>query len=402
MRASLLSFLFVQPIQRFQNIPNPGKGKNIELLMAGAASSFRKTAQGLFFSVVFVKEGNVLCAVLPYCFLNCILFGLVTWGEQSGIFYVSFSPNGHGLMTLLVSFLVISKVNLAYDRFKEARRSVGDAFLRLRELCQLVANMAEAAKVTAGEDDQPELERIEAWKSTSVEKVMELLDATSTVIQSKKLARQLAFNKLDNDGVNTKVLSEDYDDPIAIVQILRLHLYMVNDSLQLLERVQLITKLAEFLTDYRLCLQLASTPLPFCLVQMGRVFLCIWTFTMPLVLRQGPFSDVWSAMVFLFFLTYGFIGLELAAMALASPFGDGPNDIGVTALRDAVYDGIERDLVITQTSSAGKCNSWAKATNPRLRFSNQKNADSSNSATNAAIDEQIEQVVSSSSYYHLP
>ena len=107
-------------------------------------------------------------------------------------------------------------------------------------------------------------------------------------------------------------------------------------------------------------------------------------------------------MVFLFFLTYGFIGLELAAMALASPFGDGPNDIGVTALRDAVYDGIERDLVITQTSSAGKCNRWAKATNPRLRFSNQKNADSSNSATNAAIDEQIEQVVSSSSYYHLP
>lgn len=365
--------------------------------MTGTASSFRKTAQGLFSSVVFVKEGNVLCAVLPYCFLNCTLFGFVTWGEQSGLFYVSFSPTGHGLMTLLVSFLVISKVNLAYDRYREARRCVGDAFLRLRELCQLVANMTEAAKVAAGEDDQPDLERIEEWKSASVDKVIELLDATSTVIQSKKLARHLAFNE-----AKSNVVGQDFEDPMTIVQNLRLHLYMVNNNFQLLERVQLITKLAEFLTDYRLCLQLASTPLPFSLVQMGRVFLCIWTFTMPLVLRQGPFSDVWSAMVFLFFLTYGFIGLELAAMALASPFGDGSNDIGVSALRDAAYDGIERDLVITQASPARKNNCWAKTTNPRSRFSKHKNITSSNSVTSAAVDEQVEQVVSTSSYYHLP
>ena len=365
--------------------------------MTGTASSFRKTAQGLFSSVVFVKEGNVLCAVLPYCFLNCILFGFVTWGEQSGLFYVSFSPTGHGLMTLLVSFLVISKVNLAYDRYREARRAVGDAFLRLRELCQLVANMAEAAKVSAGVDNQSELERIEGWKSVSVDKVIELLDATNTVIQSKKLARQLAFNEFDKNGVKSKVVGQDFEDPMTIVQTLRLHLYMVNDNFQLLERVQLITKLAEFLSDYRMCLQLASTPLPFSLVQMGRVFLCIWTFTMPLVLRQGPFSDVWSAMVFLFFLTYGFIGLELAAMALASPFGDGSNDIGVSALRDAAYDGIERDLAVTQASSAGK-----KTGNHRSRFSKQKYVNSSNSVTSAAVDAQVEQVISTSNYYHLP
>jgi hypothetical protein len=40
-------------------------------------------------------------------------------------------------MTLLVSFLVTSKVNLACERFREARRCVmGNAFLRLRELAQ--------------------------------------------------------------------------------------------------------------------------------------------------------------------------------------------------------------------------------------------------------------------------
>ena len=370
--------------------------------MTGTAGSFRRTAQGLFLSVLFVKEGNVLCAVLPYCFLNCTLFGCVTWGEQSGLFRVSFSPNGHGLMTLLVSFLVISKVNLAYDRFREARRSVGDAFLRLRELCQLVATMAEAAKREAGADDNQELEKIEAWKDASVDKVMELLDATYTVIQSKRLARQLARNEMSDDGATSKVVGKDFEDPMMIVQTLRLHLYMVNDNFQLLERVQLITKLGEFVSDYRQCLQLASTPLPFCLVQMGRVFLCIWTFSMPLVLREGPFSDMWSAMVFLFFLTYGFIGLELVAMSLAAPFGDGPSDIRVTALRDAVFDGIERDLAITHAAAVSMSNSWATNINRRSRFSQQKNPTSTSSVAMGTDGAQGGNVAFSSNYLHLP
>ena len=39
-------------------------------------------------------------------------------------------------------------------------------------------------------------------------------------------------------------------------------------------------------------------------------------------------------MVFLFFLTYGFIGLELVAMKLVEPFGDGRHDVQVTNIRD--------------------------------------------------------------------
>jgi len=363
-----------------------------------AAQSFRNAAKGLFSSVLFVKEGNVLFAVLPYCVLNCALFAIVAWGEQSGIFHVSFSPNGHGLMTLLVSFLVISKVNLAYDRFREARRSVGDGYLRLRELCQLVHTTAEAAKAEAGQDDKLEQESIETWKTTCIDRIMDLLDKTNIVIQSKENARQLARNEVRDDGVATKIVGKDFEDPLTMVQALRLHLYLVNDNFQLLERVTLINKLGEFVSDYRLCLQLASTPLPFGLVQMGRVFLCLWTFTMPLVLLQGPFSDMWSAMIFLFFLTYGFIGLELVAMNLASPFGDGPNDIRVSALRDAVFDGIERDMAVSHTIGIELNNRTMG--NRRSRFSQQKNA--SSNATVARAENDHDNLISSSSYYHLP
>ena len=41
---------------------------------------------------------------------------------------------------------------------------------------------------------------------------------------------------------------------------------------------------------------------------------------MPLVLRS-PFGDASAAMLFLFFLTYGFIGLEVVGLQMMSPFG---------------------------------------------------------------------------------
>ena len=76
-------------------------------------------------------------------------------------------------------------------------------------------------------------------------------------------------------------------DPLEMMQIIRYHLYIsaTKYEVQLLEQLKFIDKLRGFVSDYRELLDLASTPLPYSLVQMGRAFLSIWTFTMPLVLR---------------------------------------------------------------------------------------------------------------------
>ena len=49
---------------------------------------------------------------------------------------IAFSPSGHGLMTLIVSFLVINKVNLAFGRYMDCRHAIGHALAALRELNQ--------------------------------------------------------------------------------------------------------------------------------------------------------------------------------------------------------------------------------------------------------------------------
>lgn len=337
--------------------------------MSSSVSSFRGGAKNLF-SIVFERDGNVFFSVLPYCVVNISLLGAVTLLEQYDI-HLSFSPTGHGLMTLLVSFLVISKVNLTYERFRVARHAVGSAFLRLRELNQMMIILLEANNSGTGSDvsDRAATEkRKEAWKSTGAEKIVVLLEATKRVLQSPHLARFLARNdgELAEKGAETVNL---IDDPMEIVQDLRFHLYLAaeDQNIQLLERVQLLTKLGEYVSDYRQLLDLASTPLPFSLIQMGRAFLFLWTFSMPLVLREGPFSDVLSAGIFLFFLTYGFVGLELVAMQLATPFGDSPNDVRVTALCAATVAGLERDLRIRREPTTE-----ASVHQRRMRYASQK------------------------------
>jgi predicted membrane chloride channel (bestrophin family) len=76
-----------------------------------------------------------------------------------------------------------------------------------------------------------------------------------------------------------------------------------------------------FANSYATLVELASTPLPFPLSQMARTFLFLWTFSIPFVLR-GVVDEAVIAMTFVFFLTYGFVGLELVAMKLMHPFGE--------------------------------------------------------------------------------
>jgi predicted membrane chloride channel (bestrophin family) len=46
--------------------------------------------------------------------------------------------NGHNLMTLLISYLVVAKINLSYERYMKSRHAIGVATCTVRELCQLV------------------------------------------------------------------------------------------------------------------------------------------------------------------------------------------------------------------------------------------------------------------------
>jgi predicted membrane chloride channel (bestrophin family) len=64
---------------------------------------------------------------------------------------------------------------------------------------------------------------------------------------------------------------------------------------------------------------------------MTRTFLFIWVFTLPFVL-SNDIDNVYDLVFVIFFLTYGFLGIELISIEMDDPYGDDPNDFDVVSL----------------------------------------------------------------------
>jgi predicted membrane chloride channel (bestrophin family) len=147
---------------------------------------------------------------------------------------------------------------------------------------------------------------------------MDLIDCTIRVIRDEHQACYLARNC----DATLECTNAD-DDPMLHVHALRLHLYRdvrIQKVADNFTRFKLLDVLDDFTQQYRSLLKLASTPLPFPMIQMARTFLFLWTFSIPFVLR-GVINEIYVGMIFVFFLTYGFIGLEIVSMKLMFPFG---------------------------------------------------------------------------------
>ena len=153
--------------------------------------------------------------------------------------------------------------------------------------------------------------------------VLNLLRCTLLVLRDEGLAARLAQSDGRKGGRGKEgggVGDYDYDnDPARAALFLRLHVYVTSDSafrsyyplsddpddpppLHILEKSKMMDLITTYTASYVNLLKLASTPLPFPLVQMGRTFLFLWTFTIPFAL-VGIVSELFSVLIFVFFLT---------------------------------------------------------------------------------------------------
>jgi len=81
---------------------------------------------------------------------------------------IAFSPTGHGLMTLIISFLVVSKVNMSYDRYMGARDAIGNAVTSLREMTQTVLVYTQYRNSKLAKEWAREVRLVTEWSTSSV------------------------------------------------------------------------------------------------------------------------------------------------------------------------------------------------------------------------------------------
>jgi len=242
---------------------------------------------------------------------------------------ISILPQGHALMSILIAYLGVSKVNQAYDRYMSCRIEFGRAMYSLRELNQYCITMTEGDLTQAAFRWRKELKRT----------ILQLIQSIVTMVKNSRHAQHLA----------TGVDKDQEGDPFELINYLRSHMYngckaLPEANLQVLELGKMLDVLHEFTQSYRELVRLASTPIPFALVQMGRTFMFIWVLSLPLVLSGEDFNDMLSVFIFVVLLTYGFLGLEVVSMILSNPFGDeAKSALDVKNMAKATVAGIGND-----------------------------------------------------------
>lgn len=194
------------------------------------------------FAIVFRYVGTVWPLVLPYCIFNTFLLSALAILKQYTSISLSILPQGHALMSLLIAYLGVSKVNLAYERYMGAQSFAVHAFLILRELHQL------SIMLTEKYDGKETVE----WRDETKQRIIHLIHKTVATLRNERHAKALTRKNASSsthsqmENANTS----EIDDPMVLSHALRSHFYHGSkvirrggdnpSGLELLERLKLV------------------------------------------------------------------------------------------------------------------------------------------------------------------
>ncbi|KAL3914786.1 MAG: hypothetical protein SGILL_005955 [Bacillariaceae sp.] len=129
------------------------------------------------------------------------------------------------------------------------------------------------------------------------------------------------FRKLTH-GRRSRI-DENFRAPITFMHVLRSvimeHPQYLGYKMAVNEYRDLLDFVSKFDDNFHGFRVLVFTPYPFPLVQMTRAFLFFWVYTLPLVLLVD--YRLWSSLLIVVLVTFGFVGIEYVSMALDDPFG---------------------------------------------------------------------------------
>ena len=332
------------------------------------------------FKVIFSYAGTVWPYVLPMCIINSIITVALYYLIELDIVNLKLDQAAHKVMGVMVSFLVVSRTNTAYSRFWEARTIFGAALSDMSELSILAMSFTNADKS----------ENADKWRRLMLDRIVKLIEATIFVLMDPDLTNYLLHNTSkvicqDNAAVHLPsstvtamtlhTFSRPTDhfvhekevnaDPMVIVSYLHGAIALQSDLLQdplIIHKEMRMHQLAlNYLANYQELAKFSATPYPFPIAQMTRIFLCIWLFSLPLALVN---SDPIPTTITIFFITFGFFGLEFVSMELDDPFGLDSNDIAMEKLSRRAIQGMERRL---NPISKGDSNSSSLLQSPPIQ-----------------------------------
>lgn len=305
--------------------------------------------------VLFQMYGSAFPQVLPFVLCNMVWTLAVEYLKTNGVVDLTFhSSVGHSFMGLLVSFLIVSRSQISYNRFMTFRNLLAKQYCMCRQLAQFTM-------VYTFQTQTPEARQ---WRQEVCFRTIVLLRVTmdallwSSTERGKWGDEYFKFQEMDVEAGERESVSEHFfrfrqlshgrrsnvDEifraPITFCHLLKqtimTHPEYLGYKLAVNEYRDLLFFVASFQEAFHGFRVLVFTPYPFPLVQMTRAFLFFWVYTLPLVLLKD--YRLWSSLLIVLLVSFGFIGIEYVSMALDDPFGDDTNDVDEHGMALLTYE----------------------------------------------------------------
>ena len=289
--------------------------------------------------------------MLPYCIVNTLLTLLLLYLLSIDI-DLTVSEWGHEFMSVLASFLLITKFNLTLGVYYEMQSNllkIGRATRQIAMLACCLTKQQQNQKAAA------------VWRSEVAFRALVLLSATSTMLTKVNdldaweapgvsieelgplvlLDPNMSYEKHELSQIPRNINPRQYEAGHSLPSDLNLRVptmlaHQLCQTVALMPQLdsmqvkQLTDQVELFLEGFHGIRVYLNIPLPFSMIQMARIFLVLYVFTMPFAILSADLKLADAQVVLLvFIMTYGFMGLEIVSTNLDDPFGSDPSDLPV-------------------------------------------------------------------------
>jgi putative membrane protein len=227
---------------------------------------------------------------------------------------------GFATIGMLLSFLLVFRVNISYARYWESRGHIGSAVKCCRDLASQTCTFVEG-------DDSDSVSR-----RANIARLIRLsFSALAHEIHSKGANKWEPWARENSQkgellsGEAKKVLV--FKRPtLLLIQWLRSALMDCNASgiLQSQLLAQMDQNISNLIVAFNGCTKIVSTPIPFAFSQMSKMFILLFTTLIGFGLAK-VLGKVTPAMTSI--IGFAFFGLDALASQMSNPFGDDQNDL---------------------------------------------------------------------------
>lgn len=272
-------------------------------------------------------KSDTLRLLFPLIILIGIYAALVTYIELNffGVNEKSYIKNitiVHGILSFVISMLLVFRTNTAYDRWWEGRKLWG----------ALVNNSRNLAIKLSAILDTSDLENRTFFKK--------VIAAYAHALKNHLRQESTRVELFDDETLNKKINTEKHvPNQIALMLIKRVNKLHVQNEITKEQYLSLNNELLSFTDVCGACERIKNTPIPYSYSAFIKKFIFIFVVTLPIGYAQTLSYYIIPAVCFIF---YVLASLELIAEEIEDPFGTDTNDLPMdkiaTNIHKNVYD----------------------------------------------------------------